>query len=90
MAMSWERGEGRGYLWNEGSRTVTFDNNNVGIGIGAQSPIARFHVAGSIAGDAGEMGSHVAVIENTNASDNADVLALQGSQPIPQRRPTIS
>jgi hypothetical protein len=77
MAMSWERGEGRGYLWSGGARTVTLDNNKVGIGIAGQTPIARFHVADSIAGSADTITNHVAVIENTSGSDDADVLALR-------------
>jgi hypothetical protein len=77
LALSWERADDRGYLWSGAQRSLTFEGRDVGIGIGAQTPVARLHVAASVSGSAADLDSHVAVFENTSASANADVMALR-------------
>lgn len=83
MAFSWQRSEDRGYLWSGAVRSVTFDGSDVGIGIGNQAPLTRFHVAGSESGNAGDVVNHVALMENTSSSDDADVLALRIARSTP-------
>jgi len=46
-------------------------------GIGTAFPKCRLHVEGSVSGSAFDTSQHVAIIENTAAGDNADVLALK-------------
>jgi hypothetical protein len=76
-AFFWERGDQRAYLGHGGTRTVTLEGADVGIGIGASTPEARFHVAGFANGNASMLSNHAAVIENTHGGDDADVLALK-------------
>jgi hypothetical protein len=47
------------------------------VGIGTAAPGVRLHVVDSKSGGAGDPMVHVALIENTDTSDNADVLALK-------------
>jgi hypothetical protein len=60
-------------------------NNNIamnsfpgdgGVGVGTSAPASKLHVVDSKAGVASDIAQHVAIIENTAAS-NADVLALK-------------
>ena len=82
-AFFWERGDQRAYVGHGGTRTVTLEGADVGIGIGASTPEARFHVAGFATGNAQMLSNHVAVIENTHGGDDADVLALKVARNVP-------
>ncbi len=59
-----------------GGAVVAFDGNDK-IGIGLNVPVCRLHVVDSINADAANIDAHVAVIENTNMGNTADVLALK-------------
>jgi hypothetical protein len=66
---------GLDFYTNASSRmSLTHDGD---LGVGTHAPKARVHVVDSKAGDASDLSSHVAVIENSSGSDNADVLALR-------------
>jgi hypothetical protein len=47
------------------------------VGVGTHAPACKLHVVGTVAGDAGVLSNHVAVIDNTSSSAEADVLALR-------------
>jgi len=53
------------------------------VAVGTQIPVAKLHVAASLSAGASDPAAHVALIENTNASSNADVLALRIGGGIP-------
>jgi hypothetical protein len=53
------------------------------VAIGNQAPVSKLHVTGNVSGDATNLDAHVAVIENINASTDADVLALRVAQGVP-------
>jgi hypothetical protein len=71
----------RTLVQSNGFSTMVLDNGRVGIAIGASSPIANLHVAGTTDGAASLVGSHVALIENTAGGSNSDVLALRVNRP---------
>jgi hypothetical protein len=47
------------------------------VGVGLEAPLCKLHVAGSMAADAGDPASHIALIDNTSFGASADVLALR-------------
>lgn len=53
------------------------------VGVGTDTPAARLHVRDTLNGDAGQLGSHVAVLENLSAGTSADVLALKIGRALP-------
>lgn len=61
---------------NGGFSTVTCFQDRLGVNLGANIPVTNLHVRGSRSGSAGDVASHVALIENV-AGDDADVLALR-------------
>ncbi|MGK7865370.1 hypothetical protein [Falsiroseomonas sp. E2-1-a4] len=64
-------------LSNEGSATLTLRQGRLGVNLGGSGlPQVPLHVRGTISGDANQIASHVALIENT-AGGGADVLALR-------------
>jgi hypothetical protein len=68
---------GGGVLFvRSGGGVVALDGGD-DIGIGTALPQSRLHVVGSQNADAAFLSSHVAVIDNINGGDSADVLALR-------------
>jgi hypothetical protein len=67
-----------GFWGNSGANWGLVMNTSSGnVGMGTLSPACKLHVSDSISGSASAISSHVAVIENSDASGNADVLALK-------------
>jgi hypothetical protein len=56
---------------------VVLAENGGNVGVGTNAPGVRLHVQDSKSGDADNPLVHVALIENTSGSNNADVLALK-------------
>ena len=74
---------GNGILFlQSGGSVVAFDGND-DVGVGTTSPAARLHVRDTLDGDAGQLGSHVAVLENLSTGTSADVLALKIGRTFP-------
>ena len=68
---------GDGVLFlRSGGAVVAFDGNDK-VGVGLNTPTCKLHVSDSLNGDANNVNAHVAVIENTNTGNSADVLALK-------------
>jgi hypothetical protein len=64
-------------LISNGAAALTASGNRVGINLGSDAPTNHLHVRGTIDGDAFQVDSHIALIENTSATGGADVLALK-------------
>jgi hypothetical protein len=66
-------------LWgNTGAQWgLVMNTSNGKVGIATLAPACRLHVTDRISGDASNVNAHVAVIENSDSSGNADVLALR-------------
>ena len=56
---------------------VTVARNGGNAGIGVVLPVTKLHVGDSLAGNAGTITNHVAIIENASNFANANVLALK-------------
>jgi hypothetical protein len=55
-----------------------------GVGVGTNTPQCKLHVSKSVSGPESDPASHVALVENTAADSNADVLALKIGAVFPQ------
>ncbi|MFL6275304.1 MAG: hypothetical protein ACJ74G_08825 [Blastocatellia bacterium] len=66
-------------LWgNTGAQWgLVMNTSNGKVGIATLAPACKLHVSDSISGSAGDVSSHVAVIDNTDITGEADVLALK-------------
>jgi hypothetical protein len=73
------------FVWND-DVSVEFDSTasrqflihaNGGVGIGTNAPATQLHVVKSANGSGTNPGDNVAVLENTNTNNSADVLALK-------------
>ena len=66
---------------NGDSGDVVMNDSGGRTAIGPTAPLCRLHVSGDTNGDAGQVSSHVAVIDNRNGGASADVLALRVAAP---------
>jgi hypothetical protein len=79
--MAYDGGNDGLFVFRDTGGTTAFIGGDIGIGL--TTPVCKLHIVDSLNGNANNVDAHVAVIENTNGGDEADVLALKVARDTP-------